>query len=214
MKRLLSIIVLVAMLAAILAGCGEKAPETMTFDEFDQKYRRADYDAFLADPSEFIADLIAVNSYKYTSENLPTNNGWEASKDMDYYFTKDCVLFNKPFGYSATAMSGSKATVFMLTVEMESGDIQKDLDLAKALYFSLVKKYGDPDETKIDDETATEAELLKILDGLSEPLSFMADFHNCSVMFSAYKFSYDGHWASHVWLYAYPEYDEEKADNG
>ena len=213
MKKLI-LLTLVLVFILSLAGCGEKAPKAMTFDDFDQKYRRADYEAFLADPSVFIDDLIAVNSYKYTSEDLPTNNGWEALEDINYLFKKDCVLFNKPFRYSATAMVGSKASVFMLTVEMESGDIQKDLDLAKALYFSLVKKYGDPDETKIDDETATEAELLKILDGTSEPVSFNADFHNCSVRFYAYKFRSDGHWASHVWFYAYPEYDEEKADNG
>ena len=222
MKKFIIFGILVAMLAAILAGCGEKAPETMTFQEFDEKWRRADYEAFLADPSAFINDLMAVNRQaKCTPDDLPMKDGWESIYEnnneekgfISSIVETDCVLFNKPCEYHADVIIYVKenTAVYMLSVQIENGDTQKDLDLAKALYFCCLDKIGEPTDVTIEYEDAKEADVLRILNGATKPNSFYMSFGDTtSLSFYAFENKYGadkGTFDTHVTIYATPAPD-------
>lgn len=206
MKKLI-LLTLVLVFILSIAGCGEKAQKAMTFDEFDTKWKRADYAAFLADPAEFIDDLMAVSRTVYSADDMPTNNGWEpVVPDDTISFQKECVLFNKPFSYYASAWVSKKTSSgsIWLTVRLDSGDFQKDLEFANAVYSTFVKKYGDPDEITIDGENATEPELLRILDGSSNPASFTAAFGYSTISVYAFQHS-DGRWSTSASVLALPD---------
>jgi len=206
MKKLI-LLTLVLVFVLALAGCGEKTPDSMTFEEFDTKWRRADYAAFLTDPSEFIDDLMAVSRTVYSADDMPTNNGWDPVTPEDTIsFQKECVLFNKPFSYYASAWVSKKTSrgSIWLTVRLDSGDARKDLEFANAIYSTFVKKCGDPDEITIDGENATEPELLRILDGSSNPASFTASFGYSNVSVYAFQLS-DGRWSTSASVLALPD---------
>lgn len=221
MKKLI-LLTLVLVFILSLAGCGEKAPEIMTFDEFDQKWRRADYDAFLADPSAFINDLMAVNRQaKCAPDDLPMNDGWESIYDgsneekgyISSIMETDCVLFNKPCEYNADVIIYEKENTasYSLSVQIETGDTQKDLDLAKALYFCCLDKIGEPTDVTIEYEDAKEADVLRILDGKSSPKDFFVSFgYTTYLSFYAFENKYGadkGTFDTHVTIYAAPAPD-------
>lgn len=206
MKKLI-LLTLVLVFILSLAGCGKKAPKAMTFEEFDTKWKRADYAAFLADPAEFIDDLMAVSRMVYSADDMPTNNGWEpVAPDDTISFQKECVLFNQPFSYSASAWVSKKTSSgsVWLTVRLDSGDARKDLEFANAVYSTFVEKCGSPDEIIIDGENAKEPELLRILDGSSNPASFTAAFGYSTVSVYAFQHS-DGRWSTSASVVALPD---------
>lgn len=220
MKKLTALVLLLALAVSLLSGCGEKAPKSMTFKEFDEKWRRADFDKFLADPSEFIDDLKAVNSQSGLSEDqLAEFNGWdvvheytsETGASTERILKKDCVLFNKPLEYGATLyISGktSKMSLF-LSVEYESGDVQADLKFANALYSCLVTKYGDPSKIEIDDRAIDEPKLLRILNGSDRLEGVSVSFESAYLSLFAFKHT-DGHYSSSVTIHAYPDIPDEE----
>lgn len=224
-------VVILLAFALLLAACSKTEKKTsgrssekasarpMTFAEFDEKYRRADFDAFLKDPSEFLRDLASVNNYREQDQaNFPSMDGWTVRHDSGLKegetfrladYQKECVLFNKPFSYSATAETDDKEStvLFILTVEFETGDVQKDLEIARALYFSAVSEYGDPEDLTVDIKDADEPAVLRILEGKDDPTIFSAYFKGgTSVSLFAIK-HYDGTYTSNVDVCALPKGD-------
>ena len=210
MKKLFIFLTLSALFSLFFIGCSKVDPTPSevktvnTFSEFDEKYRRADYEAFLRDPSAFVKDLMAV-SYNPSCppEDVPVGDGWildadnsEKSEDVSVqWYDKECVLFNKVFSYSADVFTYHKKNTckYFIDLSFDSGDVQTNLALAKSLYFCYVDLFGDPTEITIDEENASEPALLRILDGTTEPQDFSVYFGDGKcITFWAFARTWDG----------------------
>lgn len=218
MKKVIAYLMTVLL---FLSGCSrgetgsrkDKEPDekkVATLEEFDVKYRRADFDAFLEDPTEFLRDLKNISKSNICSQDELPFDGWEVTEESDpsdgesrthwSSVQKECVLFNKALLYSAYIYfdDEDKTAIYYLYVEFDSDDVQKDLAIARALYFGLVSEEGDPTELSIGLDDVEEPAVIRILDGTDEPNWFTAQFADGStVSLIAFK-HYDGTWSSHV----------------
>ena len=72
MKRTICILLILALFAALFAGCSKDAKETkqMTIDEFFEKYKRSDLETLKTAPLDFLEDWMAVHRAHLINEEL------------------------------------------------------------------------------------------------------------------------------------------------
>ena len=200
MKKV-ALLLCAVLLLSLFAGCSKKSDtvQVMSFSEFDEKYRRADYEALLNDSTAFLRDLAAVNRFTSDSpEDVILGIGWSLQRDFSvdsedgssylHYYKKECVLFNHSMNYEASVFHNVERYRYTISVEYTGVDDDDTLSFAKSLYFGLISIYGDPSEIELDWKESAEPALLRVLNGNDPLRSFYVTFGNDAVL-SFYEYS-------------------------
>lgn len=183
--KIKSIISLILALLFIipLAACGSEtvSPDVETLEEFLEKHKRADFDAFLKDPTEFLEDYKHVQTFQPVSDSdLNFLSSWTkltGEYDDDDY-EKKIVLFNKGALVHASVYDriniAKKYCNVHFFITFDTGDASIDFEIAKALTDGMIKLYGDPDKYEVGMDEATEADIRKLFAG--DPASFSVEY--------------------------------------
>lgn len=193
LKRILSVILACLFIIPLAAcGSGSGSSDLESFDAFVEKYKRADYDAFLKDPSEFLKDFESVQTFKADSRGEITFlTEWKklTGEYHDNDYEKEAVLFNKSVVLNATVYDNStdeqqdfKVLYYIL---FDTGNSDMDFEIAKALTEGMISLYGDPEKIEVGLDKATESEMRKVFAG--DPQTFSVKY-NISGEFHAVSF--------------------------
>lgn len=192
LKSIISII-LAFLFILPLAACGGEEEKVKSIDELVEKYKRADYTAFVEDPKEFLKDFETVNYINTENEeDLKFLDQWEKESN-DYYdkYEKEAVLFNQSVILCALVNDWTREEKpkysCSINIEFDSGNITADFALAQVLTDTMIELYGDPTYIEIKSNEASEAQLRKLFS--ADPETFTVSFPNentSSVYFSIY----------------------------
>lgn len=158
--------------------------------EFEEKYKRADFDAFIADPSEFINDYIQTNAeHRDPGEAYSISSDWEQeSEDTSYSsnssreYRKNGLLFNKSVRFSFSANCYSSYLSLSYSPIFMTGSAETDFLIARALTEKAFELFGEATSVEINDEDYTEYDLRRMFE--SESLeSFKVRFSRFTVYF-------------------------------
>ena len=172
MKRLF---VMLMALCLILAGCSSTTVETateapegpMTFDEFLEKYKRAEWGVLLSDPVTFYRDFesgLSLPKEEWTQD-------WSLFEKATYADNAqvcDVVLFNRPF---EAHVWDRKTGAIGGMIQYESDNKAEVFAAYTVIFESAIESLGDPTLVRIDWEESSEAKLRKALENM-ESLSF------------------------------------------
>lgn len=194
MKRLCLVVSLLIVL--VLTGCsGSKttsngdgaASPAMAFDAFAQKYRHADLDAMMDDPSDFLSDFSSACGFEqrdpsayHFDEEWGVDDSFSSAADDKYsFYRKEDVLFNLPVIYGAEVHERDDGSCHVgFNVEFDSGNWEVDYSVAKAVASYLLEQ-GEYEEIQVDSNSATEADLRKLfLDRSGFPKGFSVSFED------------------------------------
>lgn len=184
MKRFFTIYV-VALICLLSVGCtqsnGSVKNEPITFAEFVEKYKRADFNEFMESPDAFIEDLsLTEKSSCSPDEEAEIFNNWEKHTIGEtglYYYIQEGILFNQPVIFNGNLYHNGKEGCYY-SVQFDTSDPYQNFELSKILFEQCIKKYGDPYRITIDMEEVSEAELRKVLSSELENISFMVYWAN------------------------------------
>lgn len=157
MKKAVAVLVAVLFLVS-LAACGT-ASRALSFDEFIEKYKRADFDAFLDDPRDFMEDYLrvpGVRDYAYGDDASSISlDGWTEVRTItgddasSTSYTLDGVLFNRPVVFSCTYMQvfiDSEPDRMFWSFAFDGSDASELFSAAQSLFYRFSDMYGDPVE--------------------------------------------------------------------
>lgn len=223
MKRMLAF-ALVFVLVFVACSSSKKEEAITNFASFEEKYKRADFDAFLNDPSDFIDDYRSLNSHSYVSPDFcDFSDGWverdfsSGSDDGDLQFTryeKDLVLFNRSASVSCSVIVRKSDDMIRpyFMISFDTGDFDENFKIAKSLSMYLFEKYSDDSEVSVDEEASSEAVLRKLFNGAVDYTAapdFEIEWSDCSLHFINCLSRLDGHYVySSVSLYVHSEVED------
>jgi len=152
MKKILVVLLIACFM---LSGCGSSEPSHMTFDQFEEKYKRADWDKMLESPMEFIRDQGSIYSRAF-SEAVPDPSSFTKTEESygDVY-KKDVVLFNRPFTATVTDYGND----FCMGSLKYKGDPDECYEIFTTLFEKIIAAEGDPSKISINNEEVDEAAL-------------------------------------------------------
>lgn len=158
MKKL---IVLMLAAALVLTACGSES-KALTFDEFQEKYKRSDWGVFLSDPVTLYRDFergIALPKDEWAKDQSVFKDA-EYADDARY---ADVVLFNRPF---EVHIWDRDDVTYGGMICYDSDDRAECFAAYKAMFESCIKKLGDPESIRANFEDVNEAEFRKAIETL------------------------------------------------
>lgn len=194
MKKIISLLIAILIIFS-LAACNKD----ISFEEFETKYKRADYNSFIDDPTEFLTDFeklskqydeypkTAFDFLKEWSEDEAEERETELSRVTDKNYRKKGILFNKSVEFKASLISFeyldeishvTKKITYSLNVyiKFETGNDDTDFEIAKSLTNVAFNMYGEPKEIELSLTDCSEMELRKMLEsGEKETFSLYFD---------------------------------------
>lgn len=177
-------LILALLFIVPLAACeeAEPIPQSLTINEFLDKYKRADLEEFISDTTSFLKDLESASSMKSKIKSdfdfLSSWNGKESSLSYSESYEKEIVLFNQSAVVTASLYDNStdnresyRASFY---ITFDTGDKYTDFRIAEAVTDGMIALYGDPTEIHIGSNETSEAQLRKIFAG--DPQSFDLEY--------------------------------------
>lgn len=164
------VLVLLLAIVLVLSACGTaSAPaEPLTLAQFEEKYKRADWDEMLSSPASFFEDLHGISNLPF-DQAIPDAASLESTEEIyGTVYEKELILFNRAF----TATINNYDKFFSCSLFYE-GDPEECYSAFKTLFESLIKAYGDPATMSVDRDDVDEVAIRKALDAgdLSVPVS-------------------------------------------
>lgn len=177
-RRILMISIICSSIIVMLSGCSASLTRTsrqMSFDEFESKYRTANFEAFLENPEEFCQDFLSVNEFVKNATENPFED-WETEEielpdDRGSYkqYERDIRLFNRNFRFDGGEFndkdaSGRAYSGRVLGLMMESGSADDNYAFTESITTYMFGFFKDNYELEItiDGEESTETELKKL----------------------------------------------------
>ncbi len=191
MKKIVYILIIIICIFCF-CSCGRK---DLSFEKFEDKYKRASYDDFIKNPSVFLKDLYASNTIKRPSEkDLSCLEGLEKDEGLSYdtemltysSYSKDGVLFGKAVEYSfgyTKFKNNPKEDSLHYAVIFDTGNQDTDWEIAVTLANKMFDLYGDGETFEIENETVSESDIVKLL-GSNKKQSFTITFKDVYLSFS------------------------------
>lgn len=196
MKKVV-VIVLFCLLLSLLGCTGSSATnggsgisikriEQCTFDEFLQKYKRADMGDFENMVSDFLTDWFAITDAQYIGSReqlLSFLKSWKENDDgEDSGYLRDyeieTILFNCPVRFSCfvttsvfddgTESSEDSHYLFLGSLWFSSPDPNETVQFFQCSLDEMFKRFDDAEEIEVDYENVSEAEFRRQLARLSE----------------------------------------------
>lgn len=149
MKKLVTVLL---VLCFAFSACGSSSGP-LTFDAFQEKYKRADWSVMLSDPDKVIGDYLggaALTRDEWLKD-------WSLFSTADYAddaLTADIVLFNRPF---TAHVWDSKTKSFGGMLSYDDGNPDECFKDFTAMFESMIKNHGDPARLRINFEEVSEA---------------------------------------------------------
>ncbi len=174
MKKIICFLSIIALIVTFFAGCGKTA-KSLTFEEFYEKYKRADYEELLKDASGFVNDYFVID---YSTEStLEMVKDWKKD-DYERYIQND-VLYNKSVIFKGV-LSEDEESVLTIFIEFDTGNKDQDYEIAKTITRAMFDKFGEPKSISIDNENSnvpsSESILRKMFDSDEEYYGFNVEF--------------------------------------
>lgn len=189
MKKI--IFLLIALFIIIpLVSCTENETVTLTFEAFESKYKRADFDALLADPSEFMTDFSKI-SYTRAESLSPFSFllNWEKEKTetelscTNTTYSKKGILFNQSVIFAASILEYTDKTICLIYIDFEIGDLDKTYALTKSVVEKAFELHGDAKNITIGGEESDEFELRRRLSS-KDIGAFEVEFTNLTIIYN------------------------------
>lgn len=162
------------MMLTMLSGCsqaGAKNNQPLTFDEFEEKYKTADFEEFLQNPKDFCSDVSDINHYLRNCKENPFDSwkrGNVPNEELLAQYKKEVRFFNRSFILEGIETKDGKGNTlyFMLAVRMDSGSRDDNYAFAKAIASFILSDHPNNCEIRvsIDESDTTETEIRKIID--------------------------------------------------
>ena len=170
MKRLVTVLLILCIVLSGCSGTPGVASDPLTLPQFEEKYKRSDWNEMVASPKAFFEDFHSIRTLPF-DQAVPDAAELESTEESyGTEYDKNIVLFNMPF----TAHITNSGKIFTCSLHYK-GDPEECYSSFKALFEGLIKEYGDPasmdvgrDDTEVDESTFRKA----LADGdLEVPLS-------------------------------------------
>ena len=170
MKKAVSVLVAVFLLIS-LAACGQSS-RAMSFNDFLEKYKRADYSAFVADPEPFLLDFFASSSSVTVDADAKraelVATGWTLDEtnqytgSVTYVYRLEGILFNQPADYTgflSVPEDHPENAHFDWYLQFLSDDVSMLFALSETLFNAYVNLCGDPTRVTLRFDDSTEHDL-------------------------------------------------------
>lgn len=183
--KIKSMLVLLSLVFFLFSLSSCNKIKTMSIEEFEDKYKRAEFDEFLNNPKEFIQDFNRTDSSLYYYECDSTFfDDWEKEKNAEEYYwneyEKGVVLFNKSASFHVSLFPNNndqKERISSFHVEFHTGNEQDNINIGKALANELFNLYGNAQKIEIESTQTTESEFLKMMNS-NDISHYSLDFTN------------------------------------
>ena len=145
MKR---VFVLILALCMVLTGCGSSA-KPISFEQFEEKYKRADWEILTNKPMEFIDDLNLMSGQPLDDWCKDLDSFEIESNGPTRSLKKEMILFNRPVKFSGTAFVYPEEKKFFSGSIHIDGTAEECYGVFLAMFEAAIKSKGDASELKI-----------------------------------------------------------------
>lgn len=168
MKKLITVFLVFCVILSGCSGTSDVTSDPLSLAQFEEKYKRAEWNEMLASPKSFFEDLHGIASLPF-EQAVPEAASLNSTEEIyGTVYDKDIVLFNRPF----TARITDYGKFFSCSLFYE-GEPEECYASFKVLFEGLIKDYGDPEVLSVDRDDVDEASFRKALESgdLDVPVS-------------------------------------------